>query len=95
MADTDVATADHRLARPTLADARTALERMYGPHLDDVWSSLLARTGLTGAEQDSTSFDRLVNAMCSGEPVTRICGRSLAMRAATHKRLTAAEGKPG
>ena len=78
------------LAKPTLADARTALGRLYGPHADDVWASLLRRAGLTGEETDLNSFDRLVSCMCSGEPITRICGRSLQLRSATYARLSAA-----
>ncbi|GIF01385.1 hypothetical protein [Paractinoplanes rishiriensis] len=84
------AAASRQLEKPTLADARTALERLYGPHLNDVWASLLVRAGLTGEENDLNSFHRLVTCMCAGEPITRICGRSLEIRAATYSRLTAA-----
>ena len=74
---------------PTLADARIALQRLYGPHLGDVWISLLCRAGLTGAETDQTSFDRLVTCMCAADPVTRLCGRSLQIRSAAHAHLPA------
>jgi hypothetical protein len=91
MADDDgTAAASRQLEKPTLADARTALERLYGPHLNDIWASLLLRAGLTGEENDLNSFHRLVTCMCAGEPITRICGRSLEIRAATYHRLTTA-----
>jgi hypothetical protein len=97
MADIDGSLAtSHQLERPTLEDARTALERLYGPHLNDVWSSLLSRAGLNGGEADNNSFDRLVLCMCQGEAITRICGRSLQIRAAAFTRLSAepTERKP-
>jgi hypothetical protein len=81
--------ASHPLERPTLAEAHAALQRLYGPHVEDVWTSLLARAGLTGHEDDTTSFDRLVNGMCTAEPITRLCGRSLQMRATVYDRLSA------
>jgi hypothetical protein len=82
--------AGYRLERPTLADAHTALERLYGPHTEDVWQTLLFRSGLSGHETDPVSFDRLVNCMMAAEPITRLCGRSLAVRAAAHARIPAA-----
>ncbi|MGX6600709.1 hypothetical protein ACWKSP_01030 [Micromonosporaceae bacterium Da 78-11] len=82
-------TGPHQLARPTLDDAHTALQRLYGPHSEDIWRNLLSRAGLTGVEDDSTSFDRLVSCMNTAEPITRLCGRSLAVRAAAYKHLTA------
>jgi hypothetical protein len=83
-------TGPYGLEQPTLADARAALGRLYGPHTGDVWHSLLARTGLSGTETDLVSFDRLVNSMNTAEPITRLCGRSLGIRAAAHRRLAAA-----
>ena len=82
-------TGPYELDQPTLTEARTALERLYGPHTGDIWQSLLARTGLRGDETDPDSFDRRVNCMNAGEPITRLCGRSLGIRAAAHRRLTA------
>ena len=83
-------TGAYQLAQPTLDEARTALRRLYGPHSDDIWSTLLARAGLTGQETDLVSFDRLVSFMHSAEPITRLCGRSLAIRATAYRHLAAA-----
>lgn len=83
-------TGPYDLEQPTLAEARAALERLYGPHTGDIWQSLLARTGLQGTETDPVSFDRLVNCMNTAEPITRLCGRSLGIRAAAHRRLATA-----
>ena len=83
-------TGPYELEQPTLAEARAALQRLYGPHTGDIWQNLLARTGLLGTETDPVSFDRLVTAMNSADPITRLCGRSLGIRAAAHRRLAAA-----
>jgi hypothetical protein len=93
--DDGPATASHPVERPTLKTARTALERLYGPHIDDVWRTLLFRAGLTGNETDRNSFDHLVSCMATAEPITRLCARSLAVRAATYARLTAAAPMEG
>jgi hypothetical protein len=97
MGEIEGTAAARQLERPTLDYAREALERLYGPHLGDVWVSLLRSAGLTGAETDLMSFDRLVNTMNGSDPITRICGRSLQLRSAAYARLSAArtmEGKP-
>jgi hypothetical protein len=97
MAEDRGTAAPRQLDKPTLEDARLALQRLYGPHLGDVWVSLLRSAGLTGAETDLVSFDRLVNTMNGGDPITRICGRGLQLRSAAFARLSAAvstEGKP-
>ena len=83
-------TGPYGLEQPTLAEALAALQRLYGPHTPNIWQSLLARTGLDGTESDPVSFDRLVNCMNTAEPITRLCGRSLGIRAAAHRRLAAA-----
>jgi hypothetical protein len=96
MADSNGSAATRHVEKPTLADARLALERLYGPHLEDIWVTLLTRAGLTGTETDLVSFDRLVNVMTGSDPVTRMCGRGLQIRSATYSRLSAAapmEGK--
>jgi hypothetical protein len=77
--------------QPTLETARTALARLYGPHIDDVWRTLLFRAGLTGDETDLNSFDHLVSCMATAEPITRLCARSLAVRSATFARLATME----
>ncbi|MEV4283169.1 hypothetical protein [Actinoplanes xinjiangensis] len=83
-------TGAYQLAQPTLDDAYTALRGLYGPHSNDIWHTLLARAGLTGQENDLDSFDRLVSFMHGAEPMTRLCGRSLAVRSSTYRQLAAA-----
>ncbi|MEV4281879.1 hypothetical protein [Actinoplanes xinjiangensis] len=82
-------TGAYQLVQPTLDDARTALRGLYGPHSNDIWCTLLARAGLTGQENDLDSFDRLVSFMRDAEPITQLCGRSLAVRSATYRQLAA------
>lgn len=79
----------YRMEQPTLATARAALEGFYGPHAGDVWRTLLFSSGLTGNESDPTSLGRLISSMQAGEPMTRLCARSLAVRAAAYQRLVA------
>ncbi|MET3426545.1 hypothetical protein BJ973_005757 [Actinoplanes tereljensis] len=74
---------------PTLESAHEALRRLYGPHTEDLWKTLLFSAGLTGAETDPGSFGRMVVSMQAADGVTGLCGRSLAMRAAAFKRLAA------
>jgi hypothetical protein len=91
--DVSSPSAGHDLERPTLATARAALEGFYGPHIEDIWRTLLARCGLTGDEGEPWAFGRLVSAMQSGEPITRLCARDLAVRAAVYQRLVEQEGQ--
>lgn len=79
----------YELERPTLASARAALEGFYGPHTADIWRTLLFSSGLTGDESDPASLGRLIASMQVGEPLTRLCARSLTVRAAAHERLVA------
>lgn len=82
----------HPLEAPTLASAHAALERLYGPHTEDIWRTLLFAAGLTGEETDPAAFGRIVVTMQAAEPVTRMCGRALAIRAAAFTRLSASAG---
>jgi hypothetical protein len=88
----EAGTGPYGLEQPTLAEAFAALRRLYGPHTGDIWQSLLARTRLSGTETDLDSFDRVVECMNTAEPITRLCGRGLAIRAAAYRRLAAAHG---
>jgi hypothetical protein len=90
--DAETGTGPYGLEQPTLADACAALRRLYGPHMGDIWQNLLVRTGLDGTETDIVSFERLVNSMSTAEPITRLCGRSLGVRAAAYRRLAATHG---
>ncbi|GGJ79949.1 hypothetical protein GCM10010123_07260 [Pilimelia anulata] len=78
--------------RPDLAEAHAALTRLYGGAAAGLWADLLRDAGLTGHETDPASFDRLVATMLAADPVTGLCGRALAIRAATYAHLAAASG---
>ena len=72
---------------PTLESAHEALRRLYGPHTEDLWKTLLFAAGLTGDETDAGSFGRMVVTMQAADGVTALCGRALAVRQDTFKRL--------
>ncbi|MEV4279990.1 hypothetical protein [Actinoplanes xinjiangensis] len=79
--------AGYDLDRPTLATARAALEGFYGPHTEDIWRTLLSHSGLTGDEGEPWALGRLISTMQTGDPITRLCARGLAVRAAVYERL--------
>jgi hypothetical protein len=83
------ATGGHRLSRPTLDDARTAVQSLYGPHTDDVWQTLLFAAGLTGKETTPAALDRLLAVMHAAEPLVRLCARGLQIRVSAYQSLAA------
>ena len=80
----------NQIPRPTLADAHQVLGRLHGPDFTGIWSNLLATAALTGRETDADALDRLLTATRTADPVTSLYGRSLAIRVAAHRHLTAA-----
>ena len=89
-----VAPRQHQVERPTLTTARTALAAYYGPHTEDVWRTLLFRSGLTGEETDLASVGRVISAMENGGgPLARLCGRGLAVRLQAYERLGKGRGE--
>jgi hypothetical protein len=85
----------HPVEAPTLESAHEALRRLYGPHTEDLWKTLLFSAGLTGDETDQGSFGRMVVSMQAASGVTSMCGRALAVRQATFMRLAAGGSRPG
>ncbi|WP_344651420.1 hypothetical protein [Cryptosporangium japonicum] len=75
------------MTRPDLADARRAVERIYGPQAPGIWAELLSTARLHGTETDPGAIDRLLDAMRSAAPVTALCGEALAIRLASYDRL--------
>ncbi|MBG0818592.1 hypothetical protein [Planomonospora sp. ID82291] len=76
--------------RPSLADARTALNAVYGERAAAaLWPVLLERARLTGAETGSPALERLMEAMSGHHPVTALCARSLTIRLYSYQRLSA------
>jgi len=84
--------AAYGLKRPSLADARSAIERIFRDAAAPVWDRLLAAAGLTGTDEaDSTSLPRLVGTMeGSDDAVIRLCAQSLAIRHHSFQHLAAA-----
>ncbi|TQS40225.1 hypothetical protein [Cryptosporangium phraense] len=79
------------LARPDLAEAHRAVQRIYGPQSDGVWADLLSSAGLDGEETGPGAIERMLDAMRAGAPVTALCGEALAIRVASHDRLAQAQ----
>ncbi|PPK93884.1 hypothetical protein CLV92_109162 [Kineococcus xinjiangensis] len=85
------ASAAYGLRPPTLADARTAVERAYSRAAVEIWRELLASARLTGQEGDRPSLERLLAAMDAyPDGVMGLCARALRIRLESHARLTAA-----
>lgn len=79
------------LSRPDLAEARRALERIYGPEAPRIWTELLSAARLDGSETDPLAIDKLVRVMRKAAPVIVLCGEALAIRVATHDRFVRAQ----
>jgi hypothetical protein len=79
------------LTRPDLAEARRALDRIYGPEAARVWSDLLRAARLDGSETEPGAIDRLLVVMRSAAPVTALCGEALSIRVASSDRLVRAQ----
>jgi hypothetical protein len=80
----------YQIRPPTIADAHEALARLHGADFAGTWSGLLATAGLTGRETGAEALDRLLAATRTADPVTSLYGRSLAIRVAAHRHLSAA-----
>ncbi|MEU4690243.1 hypothetical protein [Actinoplanes sp. NPDC023714] len=75
--------ASYGLPRPTVEDAREAVYRVHGGDGPRVWDQLVRTAG------DST-LERLLPAMQSADPTTRLCALALQIRVTAHSQLTAA-----
>jgi hypothetical protein len=80
----------YQIPRPTIADAHQVLTRLHGTDFPGIWANLLATAALNGRETDAAALDRLLTATRTADPVTSLYGRSLAIRVAAHRHLTAA-----
>ena len=80
-------TGPYQLERPTLEEAYSALRGMYGPHIGDVWRTLLFAAGLQGEETSPAALDRLLAVMSTAEPLIRLCARSLQVRITAYEQL--------
>ncbi|WP_157018177.1 hypothetical protein [Cryptosporangium arvum] len=78
------------MTRPDLAEARRAVERIYGPQASRIWAELLSAARLSGTETEPGAIERLLDVMRSAAPVTALCGEALAIRLASYDRLASA-----
>jgi hypothetical protein len=76
-------TGPYGLPRPDLDEAHMALAEIYAEVTDQIWHQLLAEAGLTGRETDPDALDKVLEAMKTADPITQLCGRSLAIRLAS------------
>lgn len=77
------------LSRPTVLDARAAIERVYhGADADRVWTAIVGPA--LGARQSALSIDEIVLAMmASTDDVVRLCGQALKIRLRSYAHLSA------
>ncbi|MFI5933964.1 hypothetical protein [Actinoplanes sp. NPDC051494] len=84
-------TADpYHMRRPDLAEARQALDQLYGHGTGELWQKLLTQAGLTGHETDPSAVQRLADVMLAGDPVLALSGRALVIRIKSYDYLAAA-----
>ena len=90
MTESESGNGAYGLHRPTMDDAREAMYRVHGHTGRSHWARLLQAANLTGKESDEPALLRLIEAMSSLDPVSRMCAQALRIRLATHTHLTAA-----
>ncbi|WP_433219370.1 hypothetical protein ACQP00_15035 [Dactylosporangium sp. CS-047395] len=74
------------LSAPSLADARTALDTVFGERADAIWSRV---TGRAGGEP---TLPAVIAAMREEpDPVVGLCAQSLDIRLSTYEYLSAAD----
>lgn len=88
-ADTTAADA-YGLHRPTMADAREAMQRVHGESGRSAWERLLQVAGMSGTETGDDALRRLLTAMAGLDPVSRLCAQALTIRLSSHTHLSAA-----
>lgn len=77
------------LSRPTVVDARAALERVYGPMADTCWTTLASRAQTS--KDRAVTVEGVVDAMLAHEDgVVRLCGQALKIRLRSFTHLSAA-----
>ncbi|MEU8661635.1 hypothetical protein [Actinoplanes philippinensis] len=79
------------LHRPTVHDVHDAIHRVHGT--DDgaaVWAHLLQTTGVSIQQADEGALHKLLDAMTSLDPVSRLCAHALRIRLSSHTHLAAA-----
>jgi hypothetical protein len=79
------------MSRPSVAATRAALSAVSSHSEAITWDRLLASAGLTGAETDVASLERLLVTMTAAGGVTAQCARAQSIRLVCHTRLTAVQ----
>ncbi|WP_232345044.1 hypothetical protein [Actinoplanes awajinensis] len=74
-----------------MSDARDAMHRVHGYSGRSAWERLLAAASLTGNESDEPTLQRLLEAMTTLDPVSRLCALALRIRLTSHTHLAAAQ----
>lgn len=77
------------LRRPTVVDARAALDRVYGPSADTAWTELAHRAQTS--KNRAVTVEAVVEVMLAHEDgVIRLCGQALTIRLRSYAHLAAA-----
>ena len=84
--------AAYGMKRPSLGDARGAVERIFRTDAARMWDDLAARADAVGAhDEDAAAFDRVLAAMQrSTDDVVQLCARALTIRQSSYRHLAAA-----
>lgn len=90
MATESSVSSPYGLEYPTLTDAFHALKRVHGTSIEQLWTRLLTQAGITGISLDRPVTGGLLDAMLAADPVTRLTGHALQIRARSHEHLSAA-----
>lgn len=83
--------ADYGLLRPLVRDALPSLTNILGPGAPERYADLLHRAQVGEPETDPQSLRRLIHVMTDSDPILRVVGKSLSIRAASFECLFAAD----
>ena len=71
--------------RPTVAEASATMRTVHRADFPERWNEVVAESGTTG--RSDADLPRLVAAMESADPATRLAGRALNLRLRVHAHL--------
>ena len=80
----------YHMTRPNLAEAKAAIEQLYGSRAAERWSKLLAEAGLRGNETDPSAVRRMAETMMASDGAMALSGRSLMIHVNTYEYLLTA-----
>jgi len=73
------------LDRPSVADASTVMRNVHRSDFTERWSEVVNASGTTG--RTDADLPKLITAMESADPATRLAGRALSLRLRVHAHL--------